>query len=107
MADFRKWIDEGRHPTVASFNAAKANATLPAATTTPPTTTTSATVCPDTRNVENAWLSWQCSRRDVDEYAKISNDREYSDWMTKMERQFEEDQCSRMIDDNFAATHAK
>ena len=85
MADFRKWIDEGRHPTVASFKAAKTNATL-GVTTTLPTTTTTATVCPETRKAENAWLSWQRSRRDVDKYPKISNDREYSDWITKTER---------------------
>ena len=58
MADFRKWIDKGCHPTVASFNTAKANAKLPGATTTPPATTTTATVFPDTWKAENAWLSW-------------------------------------------------
>ena len=106
MPDFRKWIREGRHPTVAFFNTAKTNATL-TGTTTLPTTTTPATVCPDTRKAENAWLSWQRCRRVVDNYPVLSNDREYSDWITKVEQQFEEDQCARMINQNFAETDAK
>ena len=73
MPDFRKWIDEGRHPTVASFNTAKASSTVTGATTLS-TTTTPATVCPDTRGAENAWLSWQQSRRVVDNYPVLSND---------------------------------
>ena len=91
MADFRKWILDGRHPNVASATAASNNATLPGATIAPNTTAPPVTVCPDTKKAENAWLSWQRSRRDVDKYPLISNDREYSDWNIKMQRQFEED----------------
>ena len=89
MSDFNKWICEGRHPTVASFNASKANPTVTTSTTT--TTTTPVTVCPDTKKAENAWLSWQRCRRDADKYPVLTKDRDYNDWITKMERQFEED----------------
>ena len=91
--DFDDWVDDRRHPTLASAKAAKANPTLTGTTTTPNTTVSPATVCSHTKKVENAWLSWQRSRRDIDKYPKISNDREYSDWIIKMERQFEEDRC--------------
>ena len=56
-ANFDDWIDNGCHPTVASAKAASANAASPDITTTANTTATSATVCPDTKKAENAWLS--------------------------------------------------
>ena len=105
--DFKLWKHHGRHPTVASATAASANAASPNVTTTANTTAPPATVCPDTKKAENAWLSWQRSRRDVDKYPILPNDREYSDWAVFMKRQFEEDQCSRLIDDNFLDTCVK
>ena len=106
-ADFKLWRNNGRHPTVASANAASTNAALPGVNTTPNTTAPPATVCPDTKKAENAWLSWQRSRRDVDKYPILPNDREYSDWAVFMAQQFEEDRCSRLIDDNFLDTDVK
>ena len=76
-------------------------------TTTVNTTALPGTVFPDTKKVEDAWLSWQHCRRDVDKYPVLPNDREHSDWVNFMERQFEEDRCSRMIDDNFVDTDVK
>ena len=74
MSDFEKWIQEGRHPTVASFQASKANAKITA----PSTITTPATVCPDTKKAENAWLSWQRCTRKVDRYSILTKDRDYN-----------------------------
>ena len=102
--DFESLKDDGRHPTFASANAAATNA---ATLTVPTTVPTTGTVCPDTKKAEKAWLSWQRSRRDVDKYPILTNDREYSDWKVSMTRQFEEDRCSRMIDDNFVPTMVK
>ena len=76
IVDFRLWKAHGRHPTTASATAAAANATSTSAPTTTPTTT----VCADTKKAENAWLSWQRTKRDVEKYPILSNDREYSDW---------------------------
>ena len=104
MSEYRKWIDEGRHPTVASFNASKANATVTPSST-PPTTTT--TVCPDTKKAENAWMGWQRCARKADRYPILEKDRDYNDWFIKVERQFEEDRCARMLDQNFSENDAK
>ena len=56
--DFDDCIDDGRHPTLASAKAAKANPTLTGTITASNTTVTPATVCPHTKKAENAWLSW-------------------------------------------------
>ena len=82
--DYDSWIDDGRHPTLASAKAAAANPVLPGTTTAPNTTAPTATICLDTKKAENAWLSWQRSRRDVDKYPILPNDREYSDWAVFM-----------------------
>ena len=85
-------VDDERHPTLVSAKAASANAASAVITPTAPNTTAPpATVFPDTKKAENAWLSWQRSRRDVDKYPILTNDREYSNWDVFMARQFEED----------------
>ena len=103
IEDFKLWKAHGRHPSVASATAAAANTT----STSVPTTTPTTTVCPDTKNAENAWLSWQRSRRDSDKYPVLNADRNYNDWKISMTRQFEEDRCARMIDDSFLPTCVK
>ena len=58
--DFDNWIDDGRHSTVVSAKAASANAASSGTTTTTMNATaTPATVCPDTKKAENAWMSQQ------------------------------------------------
>ena len=99
--DFKLWIDNKCHPTVAS-----ANATL-SGTATTNTTATLAVVCPDTKKAENAWMSWQRSRRDHEKYAVLPNKGEYTDWIVLINRQFEEDRCTRVIDDSFKDSMVK
>ena len=102
--DFRLWKRNGHHPSVTSATAAATNAASSNANTTTNTNAPTVTVCADTKKAENAWLSWQRTKRDVEKYPILSNDREYSDWSIFMSRQFEADRCSRMIDDNFVDT---
>ena len=52
--DFNDWIDNRRHPTLASAKAASANTTLPGTTTTPNTTAPPTTVCFHTKKAKNA-----------------------------------------------------
>ena len=101
--DFKLWRDNGRHPNIASANAASVNAALPGVTTTAPP----ATVCPNTKKAGNTLLSWQRSRSNVDKFPILPNNREYSDWADSMARQFEADRCSRLIDDSFLDTDVK
>ena len=77
--NFDDWIDDGRDLTVASAKIASINAISSGTTTTPTTTAIPAAVCPDTKKAKNAWISWQCSRRDYDKYHILSSDREYTD----------------------------
>ena len=76
-------------------------------TTTANATATPAAVCPETKKVENARMSWQRSRRDHEKYSVLPNNREYTDWCVFIKRQFKEDRCSRVIDDSFKDTDAK
>ena len=105
--DFDDWIDNRCHPTVASAKAASANVALSGTTTTANATATPATVCSDTKKAENAWMSWQRSKRDQDKYPVLSSDREYTDWFVHIERQFEEDRCSKVIGKSFKKTDVK
>ena len=98
--DFELWIDQGCHSTTASADPALSVTT--ANTTIPP-----AKVCPDTKKAENAWMSWQRSRRDHEKYPVLPNNREYTDWYVLIKRQFEEDRCTRVIDDSFKDTMIK
>ena len=52
-------------------------------------------------------MSWKRSRRDHDKYPVLSNDCIYTDWFVNIERQFEEDRCSRVVDNSFKDTNAK
>ena len=101
--DYKLWRDRGRHPTLAAEKAAAANTT----STSTPTTAPTATACPNTKNAENAWLSWQRTRRDADKYQILTNDINYNDWKISTVRQFAEDRCSRMIDDSFLPNMVK
>ena len=56
--DFDDWIDDERHPTVASAEAASTNTTSSGTTTTTNATATPATVYPDPKKAENSWMSW-------------------------------------------------
>ena len=105
--DFDDWIDNGHHSIVAFAKAASTNAASSGNTTTTNATATSATVCPDTKKTENVWMSWQRSRRDCDKYPVLSSNREYTDWFINIERQFEEDRYSRVIDNSFTDAMVK
>ena len=58
--DFETWRDRGRHPNAASI------AALIAGTGTTNTVTTAATPPTPTKKAEDAWLSWQRSKRDAE-----------------------------------------
>ena len=104
--DFELWIDNGCHHTTASIKAVSANAAS-SGTTTANATVTPAAVCPETKKVEDAWMSWQRSRKDHENYPLLPNDCEYTDWYILIKRQFEENRCSRVINDSFKDTDAK
>ena len=73
--DFKTWRDRGRHPDVASYTASLADN----ATNTTTSAATSTAVVPEIKAAEDAWLSWQRSKRDADKYPIPKNDREYTD----------------------------
>ena len=93
--DFKTWRDQGRHPNIASFNTLSSSNTTN--TTAPPATT----VAPEIKTLEDAWMSWQRSRRDPEKYPILPNNRKYTDWIILIKRQFEADRCTRVIDDSF------
>jgi len=60
--NFKKWRHRGRHPTTASYAISLAGTTISTATTTAPT---------PTKVAEDAWLSWQRSKRDAEAQAPL------------------------------------
>ena len=93
--DFKTWRDQGCHPNIASFNALLSGITTNA--TAPPATT----VAPGIKKAEDAWMSWQRSRRNPEKYPILPSNCEYTDWIILIKCQFKADRYTRMIDDSF------
>ena len=93
QADFKKWRSQGRHSSTTIFTAAQVGNT-----TTPPT---APVVVSATKKVEDAWLSWQCGKKDPTMYPILENDRNYTDWIINTKQRFRSERCPQVIDANF------
>lgn len=102
VEDFKKLRSRGRHHTAAFYAALLAGATN---TTTSTATTT--VVAPKIKVAEDAWLSWQQSKRNADKYPILQNDREYTNCIVITKQQFEAERCTRVITDTFTKFNVK
>ena len=52
-------------------------------------------------------MNCQHSKQDTEKYPILQNNSKYTDWIINIMRQFENDRCTRVIDDSFKKTMVK
>ena len=60
-----------------------------------------------TKIADYALISWRRGRRDPKQYEVLVNDVQYTDWIIKIDRQFKNNKCLRMIQQSFQAGRVK
>ena len=97
VTDFRAWIRKGKPSGNTSPIPPPATAT-----TTPTTPATNNTDVPYVKNIQDETLmNWNRAKRSTSNYPVLTNDREYTTWYIKMNRQITLDRILRIIDTNF------
>ena len=89
QGDFKKWRSQERHPSTTAHISSHASNTT--------TTSTASVIISTTEKAEDAWLSWQPGMQDSTVYPILENDRNYTDWIINIKRQFKSKRCKRVI----------